>query len=251
MSDGSICFDRMADRYDATRGGDERARHLAAALTSHLSPGHTTLEVGVGTGAVAAALSGVGIAAVGVDLSPAMLVHARARLGPLVSVGSGQSLPIRGEAVTAAYLVWVLHLVGDVAVVLAECARVIASGGRLLIILTSTPDPDEITDAEGDLHIRLRPKRDAPEVVSAAAVAAGLRIVAVSETPSQCWEQSPAEVVERYRRRDYSGLWDVDDARWAAEVEPVVDRLRALPDQHRPRLRVSRNPLLVFERPVR
>lgn len=73
--------------------------------------------------------------------------------------------------------------------------------------------------------------------------------MAVSETSPQDWAQSPAEVVERYRRRDYLGLWDIDEARWAAEVEPVVDRLRALPDQDRPRRRVSRNPLMVFERP--
>ncbi len=248
MSDGSICFDRMADRYDATRGGDERARHLADALAPHLRPGRTALEVGVGTGAVAAALNDLGTSVVGVDLSPAMLLHARTRLGPVVSVGNGHALPVRSEAVAAVYLVWVLHLVGDVAAVLAECARVLVPGGRLLTILSSAPDPDEITEAEGDVHIRVRPKRDTSEAVSAAAAAAGLRPVGVTETPPQVWAQSPAEVVEHFERRDYSGLWDVDDHRWAADVEPAVDRLRALPDQDRPRRRVSRNPLLAFER---
>ncbi len=249
MSGGSICFDPVADRYDATRGGDARARHIAASLAPWLGQGETVLEVGVGTGSVAAGLRELGTPVVGVDLSLAMLAHARTRLGSVVSAGDGHSLPVRSSAVSAGYLVWVLHLVADIDAVLAECARVLRPGGRLLVIVASAPDPDEITAAEGDVHIRLRPKRDAPDTVAAAAVTAGLRVVTVTETPAQTWEQSPADAVERFERRDLSALWHLDDERWAAEVEPVIERLRALPEPDRMRRRRSRSPLIVLERP--
>jgi ubiquinone/menaquinone biosynthesis C-methylase UbiE len=47
----SINFDRVADRYDESRGGAARGERFAAGLLPWLVPGRV-LEVGVGTGLV-------------------------------------------------------------------------------------------------------------------------------------------------------------------------------------------------------
>ncbi|MBV8305279.1 MAG: hypothetical protein JOZ04_13795 [Acidimicrobiia bacterium] len=53
----SISFDRIADRYDETRGGERRGQLVAAEIDPYLGPGARILEIGVGTGIVATALA--------------------------------------------------------------------------------------------------------------------------------------------------------------------------------------------------
>ena len=49
----SICFDRIADRYEETRGGMERGKRFASYLWPHLRTSRPVLEIGVGSGVVA------------------------------------------------------------------------------------------------------------------------------------------------------------------------------------------------------
>jgi SAM-dependent methyltransferase len=130
---GSIAFDRMAARYDETRGGLERGELLAGHLAPHLRPG-PVLEVGVGTGVIALALGRHGHPVVGVDLSPPMLERARDRLGPRVALADAHDLPVPDGAVPNVVIVWVLHLVPDITALLAEAGRVTAAGGRIGVI---------------------------------------------------------------------------------------------------------------------
>ena len=57
MSGRPVTFDRVADSYDETRGGLERGREGAAVLAGPLPAGGPLLEIGVGTGLVAAGLA--------------------------------------------------------------------------------------------------------------------------------------------------------------------------------------------------
>jgi hypothetical protein len=122
MTTGSVSFDRIADRYDATRGGLERGRLLARSIAPHLHPG-PVLEVGVGTGAVSSGIDDLGHRVIGVDLSLPMLARAVERLGARVAAADGHHLPVPDGAVPNVVLVWVLHLVGDPESVLAETVR--------------------------------------------------------------------------------------------------------------------------------
>lgn len=245
----SISFEHIADDYDATRGGLRRGASMADGVAPHVVGSGPVLEIGVGTGAVALPLRERGVDVVGVDLSPAMLARAHERLGSRVAVGDGLHLPVGTASVGAAYCVWVLQLVADIGELLAEVARVLRPGGRFVVV-RSTPvmRPDEFTEIEGDVHLELRPPRDTPELVEPLAGRHGLVVVHVGATDEQEWEQSPEEVVDRYERRAYSTLWDIDPARFETLVAPVVRRLRTLPDAARPRVRASRHPLFVLER---
>ena len=89
----SLSFEPIADRYDATRGGEQRGQRTAANLAPLLDPAAPVLEVGIGTGIVALALRQLGFTVVGVDLSPAMAQRARRRLGPVVAVADAAQLP--------------------------------------------------------------------------------------------------------------------------------------------------------------
>jgi ubiquinone/menaquinone biosynthesis C-methylase UbiE len=137
----SLSFEPIADRYDATRGGDQRGRRTAANLAPLLDPAAPVLEVGIGTGIVALALRQLGLTVVGVDLSPAMAQRARRRLGPVVAVAHAAQLPVADAAIQQAVSVWLLHLVADRAVVLAEVARALRPGGRYLVCSTSVRVP--------------------------------------------------------------------------------------------------------------
>ena len=139
MSD-SIRFDTAADHYDRTRAiSDEAMGRTISLLTSELRDRGRVLEVGVGTGLLALRLHEAGIPVFGLDLSVPMLAKLVEKAGgapplPLV-IGDATAMPLADGAFGAAYLRWVLHLIPDWRVALAEMARVVCPGGVLLVSL--------------------------------------------------------------------------------------------------------------------
>jgi ubiquinone/menaquinone biosynthesis C-methylase UbiE len=249
----SVSFDRIADRYDQTRGGLRRGREIADAIEPHLGTAETVLEVGVGTGAVAVAVTEGGRTVVGLDLSAAMLERAAGRLGPRVVHGDAHALPFASGCLGAAYLVWVLHLVADAGAVMAECARVLQGGGRL-VVAAGRPRPDPSTSPDiAPIVAPLEAVRDArlrsddADSVQAWASAAGLTIVVRGERHEH-FEHSPRQAAHAIEQRAYSYLWDIDEQMWSDVVIPVINQLRALPDPERPRTFRQHQDLLVFEK---
>jgi SAM-dependent methyltransferase len=238
----------MADRYDETRGGTRRGDLVARAIASHVK-GRDVLEVGVGTGLVAAALGADGRSVVGIDLSLPMLRHAHARLGGVVAQADGFSLPVRSESVDAVVIVWVVHLVPDPGAFLAEAARVLRPRGRIVVVSSRhSIDHDEVTHLSFKLGERIRPTvGDGPDDL-AGLVGDGLAVVATDFTPFDAWQTSPNQEADRIEQRVWSSLWDLDEERWAQDVAPVVRALRALPGPDRPRRHRSRHPITVLER---
>jgi len=121
------------------RPGRVRAFELLA-----LEPGERVLLLGVGTGADLPLLP-VGVQALGVDLSEAMLARARAKL-PLpgreieLRVGDAQRLDVESGAFDAAVLNLVLSVVPDPVSCLHEALRALRPGGRAVIFDKFLPD---------------------------------------------------------------------------------------------------------------
>jgi MPBQ/MSBQ methyltransferase len=134
-------FDTMADGYDTLEPWYEHLyATLHALLRSELTPPADTpraraLDAGCGTGFQAAILDEMGYAVHGLDLSRVLLRGARERLlrAPLVQ-GDVQTLPYRDGGFDAATCCGsTLSYVDDAPQALAEIARVLRPGGRLLI----------------------------------------------------------------------------------------------------------------------
>jgi ubiquinone/menaquinone biosynthesis C-methylase UbiE len=99
-------FDRVADRYDATRAmppaaGAAVAAGIAGALRA-VAANPMLLEVGIGTGRIAVPLADAGVAVAGVDIAPAMLARLRAKRVDIPAVlAEAASLPFRRRRFTA------------------------------------------------------------------------------------------------------------------------------------------------------
>ena len=124
-------------RDDAS--GETEARFAREALS--LVPGERVLDLGCGGGRHTGPLRAGGLEVVGLDLSPELLATARTRPGwksPLVRADM-RALPFRSEAfaaVTSFFTSFGYFLAeGEDARVLAEIARVVVGGGRLLLDL--------------------------------------------------------------------------------------------------------------------
>lgn len=246
----SRSFERVAELYDATRGGEERGVRTAQDIAPWLVPG-LVLEVAVGTGVIAAALRDQGYDVIGVDLSAGMLAHAARRLGPgRVARADARALPLATSTVDGVVFVHALHVIGDVAGALAEAARVLRPGGRLVALHSPWQrEPNDIQDALAPLvAVKQARAPDTPPAVDAAAAAAGLRLVTRTTTTPARFTVSPAAEADNIERRIWSFLWDLDEATWRDVIEPAVARLRALPDQDRPRPDVSHCQVSVFTR---
>jgi SAM-dependent methyltransferase len=117
MPEGERLAQPYGEGFAALYAGDRYAlfsRRLATLalqlLARHGAPGHTLLDLACGAGAGTAVLAAAGYRVTGVDRSPAILVHARARLEKLgLSVRLEQqemqtlSLPAQVDAVTCLF----------------------------------------------------------------------------------------------------------------------------------------------------
>ncbi len=238
-------FDRVATIYDETRGGERRGDHFAAELATWVD-GRRVVELGVGTGVIAGGLRKHGVDVVGVDLSDAMMRAAVERIGPRVAVADVDRLPLADASVDTALFVWVLQLVPDPISTLAEAARVVRPGGRVITILSNGEyAPGDEMSSIFDGLAALRPER-LPRDRLAAADVPGLTLEHDGFTGWDEFSSSVSEQIAGIEQRIYSSMFDIDDATWERVVDPVLTELRALPDPDRPRRRRNRHPLLVW-----
>lgn len=144
-------FDRIAPRYDRlnramTAGLDGRWREAAAAAAD-LAAGDRALDCCTGTGDLALALADRVTprgSVVGVDFSEAMLEHARAKAlarGVAVDFRAGDALdlPFADDTFDAATVAFGIRNVSDLDRGIAEMARVVRPGGRVVILEITTP----------------------------------------------------------------------------------------------------------------
>ena len=131
-------FSSRAGQWDRVRSELYGARADLAPLAALLDPSWLVGDLGCGTGQTAAALAQFVRGVIAVDESSAMLAAAKKRLAtcPTVELRSGrlEDLPIDDSALDAAVLSLVLHVVVDPAAALAEAARTLRPGGRLLVV---------------------------------------------------------------------------------------------------------------------
>jgi demethylmenaquinone methyltransferase/2-methoxy-6-polyprenyl-1,4-benzoquinol methylase len=135
-------FDTIAPRYDLvnrlmTFGLDRRWRRTTVS-SLELPPRSLVLDVACGTGDLCRELTAAGHAAVGVDLSRGMLVHARAGGAPLVQADA-LTLPFPSGSADGAVSGFALRNVADLGTLFAELARVVRPGGRIALLEVAAP----------------------------------------------------------------------------------------------------------------
>lgn len=228
---GGLSFSRIADSYDATRGGlDRGARH--AELIAPFMVGERLLEVGIGTGLVAVSLTERGRHVLGVDLSPEMTRYAVRRIGARACVGDAARLPFASGSIDTCYSVWVLHLV-DIAATLGETWRVLRPRGRYVVVGASDDRSDDVlTDILRRLldGLHRRPALDHPDRVAELANLVGFQVTRIAGEP-QSWATTPAEMIDLIESKSFSFLWQITDEQWHDHVEPAITALRSLPDE--------------------
>ena len=146
-------FSSAAGEWDRLRADLFGRRADLLGLLGLVDEAWTVGDLGCGTGQMAASLAPFVARVIAVDGSPAMLEAARARLAgtPNVEVREGEleSLPIEPGTLDAAVAFLVLHYVAEPADALAQAARALKPGGRLLVVDMMPHDREEYRQAMG------------------------------------------------------------------------------------------------------
>jgi ubiquinone/menaquinone biosynthesis C-methylase UbiE len=143
-------YNRLSHVYDLLSGSSEtQFMHLGLEMLS-VSGGETVLEIGSGTGKALLELKHHAGKVHGLDLSPGMLQVAHERLARagldgrvhLLS-GDGAALPYSNQSFSVLFMSFTLELFDtlEIPLVLAECYRVLQSGGRLGVVAMLKSDP--------------------------------------------------------------------------------------------------------------
>jgi ubiquinone/menaquinone biosynthesis C-methylase UbiE len=158
-----------AERYFAVHAADWdqlRSLHIAeseveAAIRRALGdqPLGRLVDVGTGTGRMMELFAPTAAAALGIDRSPEMLRLARVKLADAgldnaeLRQGDMYALPVGAGAADTVIIHQVLHYAQQPAAAVAEAARLLAEGGRLLIVDFAPHELEELRDR--DAHVRL------------------------------------------------------------------------------------------------
>ena len=141
-------YDQYAATYAWTRWAVPWVVEPLARVVDGLPSGAAVLDVGCGTGNYARALSEhrADIVCAGFDISKPMLREAAARpsRARFVVGDASRAFPCRDRVVGLAFAVDVIHHIERLATFFVEAARVLAPGGRLVLV----------TDSEDNLRRR-------------------------------------------------------------------------------------------------
>ena len=142
-------FDRIAPSYDLNNRlhslGRDQAWRRRTVRAASVSEGETVVDVACGTGDLAVAFDATPARRiVGLDFAPRMLALARAkarRAGARVDLARSDAmrLPLATGSADVVTIAFGIRNVADPAAAIAELHRVLAPGGRLLILEFGTP----------------------------------------------------------------------------------------------------------------
>ncbi len=131
-------FEKVARQWDQMRtsffSDNVREKALAAA---NLKSGQLAADIGAGTGFITEVLVQMGLKVIAVDQSRAMLDEMKKKLSRFDTIdyriGESNALPIQDETVDAIFSNMYLHHVESPPVAIKEMARVLKTGGKIVI----------------------------------------------------------------------------------------------------------------------
>ncbi|TVQ91646.1 MAG: methyltransferase domain-containing protein [Deltaproteobacteria bacterium] len=155
--DAEAFFGQVAGRWEEVRSGLFGTTYVLPTLLALLPEAWTVLDLGTGTGSMAAELAHAVRRVIAVDREQAMLDAARARLEGLDNVdlirASLHDLPLPDASVDAALCSLVLHHQARLDPILAEARRVLKPGGRVVILDMVEHDRAEYRASMGHHHL--------------------------------------------------------------------------------------------------
>ena len=192
-------FSSAAGQWDRLRselfGGTFHLHALLGLLDSRWVVG----DLGCGTGQVAQVLSPFVRQVVAVDGSAEMLEAARRRVAGCgnvdVRTGDLEALPIENGRLDAAVLMLVLHYVAEPSRALAEAARVLRPGGRLVVADMMPHDREEYQQRMGHVWLGFSEKQ-----LTRYLIAAGFEACVVRPLPPDASAKGPNLIVATARR---------------------------------------------------
>ena len=153
-------FEAHAVEWDAIRSLHVAESEVEAAMRRALeaAPVGRLVDIGTGTGRILELFGEQATSAIGIDRSPEMLRVARAKLTEEVPTaelrqGDMYALPLGDGTADCVILHQVLHFAQQPAAAIAEGARLLASGGRMLIVDFAPHEREELRTQ--DAHARL------------------------------------------------------------------------------------------------
>ncbi|OFW34892.1 MAG: hypothetical protein A3F70_15900 [Acidobacteria bacterium RIFCSPLOWO2_12_FULL_67_14] len=156
-------FASAAARWDDLRADLFGDTFYLWAVLGLIDPSLTVGDLGCGTGRLSETVAPHVHRVIAVDASADMLEAARRRLGELTNVdmrqGDLEALPVQPGELDAAMLSLVLHYSPDPARALAEVARVLQPGGRVLIVDMLPHDRDEYQQQMGHVWLGFSEKQ--------------------------------------------------------------------------------------------
>ena len=154
-------FASHAEQWDALRSLHVAESEVEAAIGRALGdvPIGRLVDIGTGTGRMIELFGPAASQSLGIDRSPEMLRLARVKLSeaglPSVELRQGDmyALPLPAESADTVILHQVLHYAQNPAAAVAEAARLLGAGGRLLIVDFALHEREELRSR--DAHVRL------------------------------------------------------------------------------------------------
>lgn len=154
-------FESHAAEWDAIRSLHVAESEVEAAIAATLGEGAIgrLVDIGTGTGRMIELFGVDATSALGVDRSPGMLRMARSKLAQAglanaeLRQGDMYALPLASGSADVVILHQVLHYAQQPAAAIAEAARLLAPGGRLLIVDFAPHDKEELR--ANNAHARL------------------------------------------------------------------------------------------------
>ncbi len=155
MKTSTDYFAQVAGEWDELRSGFFTEAMRDAAIARARLPEHAAVaDVGTGTGFMLAGLLDKAVELVGFDESREMLTIARRNFSPFNQVkfqeAEGQQLPVEDDRFDAVFANMYLHHVPDPPAAIAEMARILKPGGKLIITDLDSHDQAWMQEAMAD-----------------------------------------------------------------------------------------------------